>query len=331
MSPSPRLTSRPPRTCFASLWTEREKSGCGPSCQPLRFAGREPAHQGPHPGAPLIIANRFLKRSFVAGGIASLAALPARADWSLINMPEGVSVLSREIHGMHMIMFWICTVIAVFTFGAMILAMIRFRKSRGAVADQKLLHNARLEAAWTIVPVLILIGMAIPSVEKLVKIEDTSGSGLTVKVTGHQWYWQYEYLGTGVSFYSRLARSSDEARQKGSGIDPRSVEHYLLDVDKPLVIPTGVKVRMLLTANDVIHAWWVPDFGMKRDAIPGYINEMWISVDADKPGTYRGQCAELCGADHGFMPIVVVAKPKAEFDAWLASQKQDATALAATE
>jgi cytochrome c oxidase subunit II len=279
----------------------------------------------------LIIANRFLKRSFVAGGIASLAALPARADWSLINMPEGVSVLSREIHGMHMIMFWICTVIAVFTFGAMILAMTRFRKSRGAVADQKLLHNARLEAAWTIVPVLILIGMAIPSVEKLVKIEDTSGSGLTIKVTGHQWYWQYEYLGTDVSFYSRLARSSDEARQKGSSIDPRSVEHYLLDVDKPLVIPTGVKVRMLLTANDVIHAWWVPDFGMKRDAIPGYINEMWISVDADKPGTYRGQCAELCGADHGFMPVVVVAKPKAEFDAWLVSQKRDATALAATE
>ncbi len=184
-------------------------------------------------------------------------------------MPEGVSELSREIYDMHMIMFWICTVIAIVTFGAMILAMVRFRKSKGAVADQKLLHNARLEAAWTIVPVLILIGMAIPSVEKLVKIEDTSGSGLTVKVTGHQWYWQYEYLGTDVSFYSRLARSSDEARQKGSGIDPRSIEHYLLDVDKPLVIPTGVKVRMLLTANDVIHAWWVPDFGMKRDAIPG--------------------------------------------------------------
>jgi cytochrome c oxidase subunit 2 len=246
-------------------------------------------------------------------------------------MPEGVSELSREIHGMHMIMFWICTVIAVLTFGAMIFAMVRFRKSRGAVADHKMLHNARLEAAWTIVPVMILIAMAIPSVEKLVKIEDTSGSGLTVKVTGHQWYWQYEYLGTGVSFYSRLSRASDEARQKDSGIDPRSVENYLLDVDNPLVLPTGVKVRMLLTANDVIHAWWVPDFGMKRDAIPGFINEMWISVDEDKPGTYRGQCAELCGADHGYMPIVVVAKPKAEFDAWLLRQKQGAPALAATE
>ena len=280
----------------------------------------------------MTIANRFLKRSVVAGAVASLAALPARADWSQVNLPKGVSVLSREIHDMHMTMFWICAVIAFFTFGAMIFAMVRFRKSRGAVPDQKLLHNARLEAAWTIVPVIILIAMAIPSVEKLVKIEDTSGSGLTVKVTGHQWYWQYEYLGTDVSFYSRLARTSDIARQKGSGIDPRSVENYLLEVDNPLVIPTGVKVRLLLTANDVIHAWWVPDFGMKRDAIPGFINEMWIQVDPDKPGTYRGQCAELCGADHGFMPVVVEAKPEAEFAAWFEERKTaGATSVAATE
>lgn len=271
--------------------------------------------------------NRFLSLSV---GASAMLALPARADWSLVNMPKGVSELSREIYDMHMIMFWICTVIAVFTFGAMIIAMTRFRKSKGAVADGKMLHNARLEAAWTIVPVIILIAMAIPSVEKLVKIEDTSGSGLTIKVTGHQWYWQYEYLGTGVSFYSRLARTSDLARQKDSGIDPARVPNYLLEVDKPLVLPTGVKIRMLLTANDVIHAWWVPDFGMKRDAIPGFINEMWISVDEDKPGTYRGQCAELCGADHGFMPIVVVAMPRPEFDAWLLGQKQE-TALAATE
>jgi len=245
-------------------------------------------------------------------------------------MPEGVSELSREIYGMHMIMFWICLVIAFFTFGAMIYAMVRFRKSKGAVADQTLLHNARLEAAWTVIPVLILIAMAIPSVDKLIKIEDTSGSGLTVKVTGHQWYWQYEYLDTGVSFYSRLARTSDLARRKGSGIDPATVENYLLEVDKPMVIPTGVKVRLLLTSNDVIHAWWVPDFGMKRDAIPGFINEMWISVDADKPGTYRGVCAELCGADHGFMPIVVEAKPRAEFDTWL-TQQGAAAAVARTE
>jgi len=279
------------------------------------------------------IAKRKTKLPVIAGAIAAAAAQPARADWDLLNMPVGVSELSREIYGMHMIMLWICVIIAVLTFGAMIIAMIRFRKSRGAVSDLKMLHNARLEAAWTVIPTLILIGMAIPSVEKLIKIEDTSGSALTIKVTGYQWQWHYEYLGSGVSFFSRLARTSDLARQKGSGIDPGTVDNYLLDVDHPLVVPTGTKIRILLTANDVIHAWWVPDFGMKRDAIPGFINEMWISVDEDKPGTYRGQCAELCGADHGFMPIVVVAKPKAEFDAWLEQQKAGAAAvaLAATE
>ncbi len=303
-----------------------------PASNPYDARAVSPRSAGYFRGVPLRIVNRFLKRSVVAGAAAMFASLPARADWSAINMTRGVSELSREIHDMHMIMLWICLVIAIFTFGAMIVAMTRFRKSKGAVADQKLLHNARLEAAWTIVPVLILIAMAIPSVEKLIKIEDTSGSGLTVKITGHQWYWQYEYLGSGVSFYSRLARTSDVARQKGSGIDPRTVENYLLEVDKPLVVPTGVKIRLLLTANDVIHAWWVPAFGMKRDAIPGFVNEMWISVDADKPGTYRGQCAELCGADHGFMPIVVVAKPKEEFEAWLEEQKTAAApALAATE
>jgi len=279
------------------------------------------------------IAKRKTKLPVIAGVIAAAASLPARADWDLLNMPKGVSELSREIYDMHMIMLWICVIIAVLTFGAMIVAMVRFRKSKGAVPDRKMLHNARLEAAWTLIPTLILIGMAIPSVEKLIKIEDTSGSALTIKITGYQWQWHYEYLGTNVSFFSRLARTSDLARQKGSGIDPGTVANYLLDVDHPLVVPTGTKIRILLTANDVIHAWWVPDFGMKRDAIPGFINEMWISVDDDKPGTYRGQCAELCGADHGFMPIVVVAKPKAEFDAWLEQQKAAAggTALAQAE
>lgn len=278
------------------------------------------------------IAKRKTKLPVIAGAIAAAASLPARADWDLLNMPKGVSELSREIYDMHMIMLWICVIIAVFTFGAMIVAMVRFRKSKGAIPDGKMLHNARLEAAWTLIPTLILIGMAIPSVEKLIKIEDTSGSELTIKVTGYQWQWQYEYLGTNVSFFSRLARTSDLARQKGSGIDPGTVENYLRDVDHPLVVPTGTKIRILLTANDVIHAWWVPDFGMKRDAIPGFINEMWISVDDDKPGTYRGQCAELCGADHGFMPIVVVAKPKAEFAAWLRrEQEAGGTALAQAE
>ena len=268
-----------------------------------------------------------------AGAIAAAVALPAQADWSLLNMPEGVSELSREVYGMHMLMLWICVVIAIGTFGAMIYAMVKFRKSKGAVADTSLLHSTKLEIAWTIVPVFILIGMAIPSIEKLIMIEDTSGSELTIKVTGYQWFWQYEYIDSGVSFYSRLAESSNRARQLDSGVDPNGVENYLLDVDHPMVIPTGTKVRLLLTANDVIHSWWVPKFGMKRDAIPGFINEMWISVDEDKPGTYRGQCTELCGRDHGFMPVVVVAKPKAEFEAWLTEQqaaKQAGTGTAAT-
>ena len=267
-----------------------------------------------------------------AGAIAAAVALPAQADWSLLNMPEGVSELSREVYGMHMLMLWICVVIAIGTFGAMIYAMVKFRKSKGAVADTSMLHSTKLEIAWTIVPVFILVGMAIPSIEKLIMIEDTSGSELTIKVTGYQWFWQYEYIDSGVSFYSRLAESSNRARQLDSGLDPNGVENYLLDVDHPMVIPTGTKVRLLLTANDVIHSWWVPKFGMKRDAIPGFINEMWISVDEDKPGTYRGQCTELCGRDHGFMPVVVVAKPKAEFEAWLAEQQaaKQAAAGAAT-
>jgi cytochrome c oxidase subunit 2 len=276
------------------------------------------------------MANSKKLLAGTAGAIAAATSLPARADWSLLNMPVGVSELSRDIYGLHMLILWICVVIAVFTFGAMIYAMVKFRKSKGAVADTSMLHSTKLEIAWTIVPVFILVGMAIPSVEKLIKIEDTTGSELTIKVTGYQWFWEYEYLDTGVSFYSRLAESSNETRQLGSGKDPREVENYLLDVDNPLVVPTGTKIRLLLTANDVIHAWWVPQFGMKRDAIPGFVNEMWISVDTDKPGTYRGQCAELCGRDHGFMPIVVVAKPRDEFEAWLAEQ-QAATQQASSE
>ncbi|MFZ9059740.1 MAG: cytochrome c oxidase subunit II [Steroidobacteraceae bacterium] len=266
--------------------------------------------------------GNFKKFSAAAIGAAlTVSSLPAAADWGGLNMRLGVSELSRDIYGLHMLMLWICVAIATLTFGAMILAMVKFRKSKGAVADTKLTHSTKLEIAWTIVPVFILIGMAIPSVDKLIKIEDTSGSELTIKVTGYQWFWQYEYVGEDVSFFSRLAQTSNEARQLDSGIDPNGVDNYLLDVDRPLVIPTGTKVRVLLTANDVIHAWWVPDFGMKRDAIPGFINEMWVSVDEDKPGTYRGQCAELCGRDHGFMPVVVQALPKAEFAAWLEGQK----------
>ncbi len=174
---------------------------------------------------------------------------------------------------------------------------------------------------------MILVAMAIPAARTLVKIEDTSGSELTIKATGYQWKWQYDYVDEGVSFFSTLAQASNEARQINSGIDVHAVENYLLDVDNPLVVPVNTKVRMLVTAADVIHNWWVPDFGMKKDAIPGYINELWFR--ADKVGTYRGQCAELCGRDHGFMPVVVRVVEQAEYDSWLASQKAARQAAAA--
>ena len=260
----------------------------------------------------------MVKRVCAAGMAFAGGTSPAMAAWSDLNLRVGVTELSRDIHGLHMLILWICVAIAVAVFSVMIYSIATFRKSKGAV-PATFDHNTKAEIIWTVIPVLILVGMAVPAARTLVKIDDTRGSELTVKVTGYQWKWQYEYVGEGVTFFSTLARSSDEARQLDSGIDPSSVENYLLEVDNPLVVPQGRKVRVLITANDVIHAWWVPDFGMKKDAIPGYINEMWFR--ADEPGTYRGQCAELCGRDHGFMPVVVVVKPQAEYDAWLAEQK----------
>jgi cytochrome c oxidase subunit 2 len=265
---------------------------------------------------------------YVTGGLALALASPAFAEWKL-NMTEGVTPLSHEIYSLHMLILWICVAIAVLVFGAMIYSLVKFRKSAGAVADVNLTHSTKVEIIWTIVPVVILVAMAIPSAETLIRIEDMSKSELTIKVTGYQWKWQYEYLDKNVSFFSTLARKSNAARQLNSGIDPNTVDNYLLDVDNPLVVPVGTKVRVLLTAADVIHAWWLPAFGMKKDAIPGFVNELWFSTD--QPGTYRGQCAELCGRDHGFMPIVVVVKPKDEFEAWLKEHQGAATQVAKAE
>jgi cytochrome c oxidase subunit 2 len=261
---------------------------------------------------------KMVKRALAAGAVLLAGSAPALAAWSDINLRVGVTPLSREIHGLHMLILWICVAIAIAVFGVMIYSIATFRKSKGAV-PATFDHSTKAEIIWTVIPVLILVGMAIPAARTLVKIDDTRGSDLTVKVTGYQWKWQYEYVGEGVSFFSTLAKDHDAARQIGSGVDPKSVPNYLLDVDRPLVVPEGVKVRVLITAADVIHAWWVPDFGMKKDAIPGYINELWFK--AEKPGVYRGQCAELCGRDHGFMPVVVEVKPRAEYDAWLEAQK----------
>jgi cytochrome c oxidase subunit 2 len=261
---------------------------------------------------------KMVKRALAAGAALMLGAAPAMAAWSDLNLRVGVTPLSREIHGLHMLILWICVAIAVAVFGVMIYSIATFRKSKGAV-PATFEHNTKAEIIWTVIPVLILVGMAIPAARTLVKIDDSRGSDLTVKVTGYQWMWQYEYVGENVSFFSKLAQDSNEARQLDSGIDPSTVPNYLLSVDHPLVVPQGKKVRVLITAADVIHAWWVPDFGMKKDAIPGYINELWFI--AEKPGVYRGQCAELCGRDHGFMPVVVEVKSQQDFDAWLASQK----------
>ena len=263
--------------------------------------------------------------------VAAAGTAPALAEdsgWAQLNLPRGVTDISRKIYDLHMVIFWICVAIGVLVFGVMIWSLITYRKSKGAVADVTMVHNTKVEMVWTIIPVIILIVMAVPAARTLVEIEDTSRTELTIKVTGFQWGWEYDYLDNGVLYYSHLDRHSNAARELLSGIDPGSVEHYLLNVDHPFVVPVDTKVRLLITGADVIHSWWVPAFGVKKDAIPGFVNEAWFKIDKDKPGLYRGQCAELCGRDHGFMPIVVDARSKEDFAAWLkqtaAEQKQAA-------
>jgi cytochrome c oxidase subunit 2 len=247
------------------------------------------------------------------------------------NLPMGVTDLSRDMYGLHMEVFWICVGIAVVVFGAMIYSLIKFRHSKGAVPDTALLHSTQVEIIWTLIPVIILVVMAIPAAKIILKMEDTRDSALSIRVTGYQWKWQYQYMDAaeGIDFFSTLARDSNFARQLHSGIDPVSVPNYLLDVDNPLVVPSGTKVRLLLTSQDVIHAWWVPDFGAKRSAVPGFVNELWFKVDSGKEGIYRGQCAALCGRDHGFMPIVVDVRTPDDFKKWVEAQKAAAKPPAA--
>ena len=232
---------------------------------------------------------------------------------SKINMPVGVTPVSQDVFGLHMTIFWICVVIGIGVFGVMFYSMIVHRKANGAKASN--FHESTfLEILWTVVPFVILIAMAYPATKSLIKIYDTSESDVDVVITGYQWYWEYEYLDQGVNFFSRLSTSPEEIQN----LVPKG-DNYLLEVDEPLIIPTNKKVRFLVTSNDVIHSWWVPDLAVKRDAIPGYINESWAYVE--KPGIYRGVCAELCGKDHGFMPIVVKAVPEAEYTAWLEERR----------
>lgn len=257
-----------------------------------------------------------------------LMAQPQDSDWRQpwgLNLPQGVTSLSREVYDLHMLVFWIVCVIGIVVFAGIGYSVWKFRKSRGAVAATWH-HSTAVEIVWTVVPFLILLVIAVPATRTMIAIEDTSEYDMTIKVTGYQWLWQYEYLDEGVSFYSRLHPDSDRARQRNADIRPQDVENYLLDVDNPLVLPTNTRVRFLLTANDVIHSWWVPELGWKQDAIPGFINEAWAMID--EPGIYRGQCAELCGRDHGFMPIVVVAKEQSDYLAWLDEQARPTNGVA---
>lgn len=243
----------------------------------------------------------------------------AKSAWaeSSINMPYGVTPMSHDIYNLHMITFYICCAIGVVVFSVLFYSIYKYRRSRGAKAANFHEHPG-VEIAWTLIPFLILVGLAIPATIVLKDIHNTNESDLIIKITGYQWKWQYEYLDQGISFFSTLATPQAQIDNPKEAKD----QWFLLEVDNPMVIPVNKKVKILVTSNDVIHDWWVPAFGVKQDAIPGYINENWIEVD--KPGTYRGQCGELCGAYHGFMPIVVKAVSDEEFKQWVAEHSPNA-------
>lgn len=236
------------------------------------------------------------------------------------NMPRGVTQYSQDVYQLHNIILGIVSVIGILVFTAMFTAIVLHRRSKGYQAA-RFSHSTKAEIIWTAIPVLILVVMAVPATRVLVDMENTGGAEMNIKITGYQWLWKYEYIEDDVSFFSALDRDSNRARQLGSGINPRDVENYLLEVDNRLIVPTNTRIRFLLTADDVIHSWWVPELGWKRDAIPGMVNETWTLIEEE--GVFRGQCAELCGADHGFMPIVVEAVSPEAFRAWVSDQRQD--------
>lgn len=238
-----------------------------------------------------------------------LLAATVEATEMPLNMTKGVTEISQQVYDLHMTIFWICCVIGAVVFGIMFWSIVRHRKARG-VQPAQFHESTKVEILWTAIPVLILIVMAIPATKTLIAMEDTTEADVTVLVTGSQWKWHYKYLDNDVEFYSLLATPKEQIINRFAKGD-----NYLLEVDRPLVIPTGKKVRFLMTSDDVIHSWWVPAFAVKKDANPGFINEAWARVD--EPGVYRGQCAELCGKDHGFMPIVVIAKSPADYEQWV--------------
>ncbi|MBT8080027.1 MAG: cytochrome c oxidase subunit II [Gammaproteobacteria bacterium] len=256
----------------------------------------------------------------LAGGLKSgLSILAlwvgARDAWgaAAIDMREGVTEMSSRIQALHHLSLWICVGVGIVVFGAMFYTMFAHHRSRHPT-PAKFSDNLLVEIIWTLIPVVILVSMAIPATRALIEIEDNSDADLTVLVTGSQWKWHYEYVDFGISYYSNIATPQAQI----DNLEPKG-EHYLLEVDNALVIPADRKVRFLMTADDVIHSWWIPDFAVKQDAIPGYINESWVNVPV--PGRYRGQCTELCGMGHGFMPIEVEVRPADEFNAWIEDQR----------
>lgn len=252
-------------------------------------------------------------------GLALLAPASLHAEWGL-NLTPGVTDVSRSVYDLHMTIFWICVAIALVVFGVMFWSIFHHRKSRGAKAHH-FHENTLVEVIWTLVPVLILVGMAVPATATLIKMYDSSEAELDVQITGYQWKWRYDYLDHELSFFSNMSTPREQITNAAE-----KQENYLLEVDRHLVLPVDTKIRFLLTANDVIHSWWVPALAVKKDAIPGFINEAWTIID--EPGIYRGQCAELCGQDHGFMPIVVEAVSRNDFDAWLLAARAEKEAQA---
>jgi len=271
-----------------------------------------------------MIFSKMARRCSVifAGLVTILLTTTANAAYEL-NMTEGVTPISQQIYGLHMLVFWVCVVIGALVFGVMAWSIFYHRKSRGAQAAN-FHESTTVEIIWTVVPLAILIGIAVPATGTLLDLEDAkTNADITLQVTGIQWKWKYTYVDEDVSFISSLAQSSRDVVS-----DPTGNENYLLEVDQPVVLPINKKIRFLFHSNDVIHAWWVPDLAVKQDSIPGFINDSWALIE--KPGTYRGQCAELCGKDHGFMPIVVQAVTQPEYEQWLASKKAEAEAAAAS-
>ncbi|NQY02975.1 MAG: cytochrome c oxidase subunit II [Halieaceae bacterium] len=267
--------------------------------------------------AKLALGPVLMLLSMVSAGV-----MAAGEKVNEVNMAPGVTAVGQNIFDLHMTIFWICVIIGLLVFGVMFYSIIYHRKSRG-VTPATFHESTKVEIAWTVVPFLILIGMAVPATSTLLEIYDVEDAEMDILITGYQWKWKYEYLsddGENVSFFSNLRTPQSEiynSEDKG--------QHYLLEVDEPLVIPVDTKVRFLVTANDVIHAWWVPELAVKKDAIPGFINETWTL--AEEEGIYRGQCAELCGKDHGFMPVVVNVVSQGEYDEWLSGKKAEAAEI----